>query len=205
MYDYEYEESVLACLYILKYIHDYEPQKFEEISAEISVLDSESLYFMFFDFFDGILGGHWYIEPLHEEPQNESEDTGEDTWYEYEEDEINVFVICHPAFEEFCKLSLEFSKLEHMNLKAHRQKLEDIIGFYLLCADDCIWKSEYVFSQYSLELKIVFAEEIYDTQKLLHVLTDMLLHIRKENDHLRELIFAKQQEAELEEYRKEAA
>lgn len=176
MCGYEYEESVLLVLRLLKFLHQQNSAQAKAICDLYANANIDGLY----EAIDGVVLS---IFP--------------GAFYEFDEEwESSIAVLSHPDITRFCHLSRQWTQRQGFYSSAWQGKLQDIAE-YFACG---VFKMNISFTGDQAVLRLWLSSDYYDPLSFGNSMVDMLLYIRQENqrleEHLGDALYARQQNRE---------
>jgi len=176
MYGYDYEESVLLALRLLKFLHQQDEALAKAFCASGTSVGIDGLLEWVDEAVLSIFPGSFYDE--------------DDEW------ETSIAVLSHPEITRFCHLSRKWAQRQGIYSSAWQKKLQDLL-VYFLCG---VVRIETSFTGDQAILRLWLSPDYYDPLSFGNRLVDMLLYIRQENqwleEHLGSALHARQQNRE---------
>lgn len=186
MYDYDYEDEVLLILRFIKYLQIYEPGVFQIVLNELGEVDFDILYDNAF----------YIMEEVFDSPNGDPEMD--------EDDAYGVLYLEHQTLNKFLNLSAQYCDLTGASPTVFRQKIQDIVLFYVCEISQSVFDIEFRYDDMELCVVIWFAES-FNISTFSSGLVDLAMYMRTENEQLQAQIDALQSETETQPIWREAA
>lgn len=162
MYDYEYEDNVLLCLRLLKFLHTDQPKVLGEIIKDYPVADEEDM------------------ERIVSEMMLTVFDEGAPDG----EDDMMTVRFSHDHIDRLYARGCQDSGLFPFRINAWQEKIKDIFLLYVADASYSVFDVHYRFSGTNVKIDITLSPDCYTPNIFLNTFINMILYCQRELERI---------------------